>query len=73
MKSIKKELENFSAMPDIGYVQLSVVMAVLGVSRSTVLRACDKGILPKPVKISERLNGWNVKALREYLAEKAGA
>lgn len=73
MKSITKELANFQVMPDSGYIRLPVVMAVLGVSRSTVLRACANGTLPKPIKITERLNAWSVKAIREHLAAKAGA
>lgn len=72
MKSISKELSQFPVMPDTAYIKMPVLMAVLGgVSRSTVLRACEKGYLPKPIKITERLNAWSVKAIREHLAAKA--
>jgi predicted DNA-binding transcriptional regulator AlpA len=72
MKSITQELEKFPVMPDDAYIRLPVLMQLLSVSRSTVLRSCENGTLPKPIKITERLNGWSVRAIREHLAAKAG-
>ena len=64
----------FNSLPDNGVIRLECVMAVLGgVSRSTVLRACDNGTLPKPIKLkgdvtSKRTNLWRVSDIRNYLS-----
>lgn len=63
----------FDSMPDYGVVRLEVVMSVLGVSRSTILRACENGTFPKPIKmhgnenVAKRTNLWKVSEVKSYL------
>ena len=60
-------LRNFNDLPDQAFVRLTVVLMLLGVSRSTVWRLCKSGALPAPKKLGSRIAVWQVKDLREVL------
>ena len=46
----------------------------VGCSRATFLAQVKDGLMPKPVKISERVNGWPSREISEVLAARvAGA
>lgn len=69
--SLSFDLATFAAMPDCAYVRLPVVRALYGVSTATIWRNCSKGLMPSPVKLSERCTAWNVGQIRADLASKA--
>ncbi len=79
MQQLKKELttrlpqalSNFDQMPDSSYIRLPIVRALYGVSTATIWRNCSKGLMPAPVKLSERCTAWNVGLIRADLASKA--
>ncbi len=78
MQQSKKELINnlpqalsgFDQMPASSYIRLPIVRALYGVSTATIWRNCAKGIIPSPVKLSERCTAWNVGLIRADLASK---
>jgi predicted DNA-binding transcriptional regulator AlpA len=57
-------------MPDIGNVRIWVVMALLGISVSSVWRLVSAGKL-KSYKLTPRTTSFNVGELRAMLAAKA--
>lgn len=63
-------LSNFEKMPDIGKVRIWVVMALLGISASSVWRLVSAGKL-KTYKLTPRTTTFNVGELRVLLATKA--
>jgi len=69
--NLPQALSNFDQMPDSSYVRLPVVRALYGVSTATVWRNCSKGLMPSPVKLSERCTAWNVGLIRADLASKS--
>ena len=70
-QNIPLALANFDALPNSAYIRLPVVMALYGISSSTVWRNVKNGSIPSPSKLSERCTAWNVGQVRVALAAKA--
>jgi len=68
--AVKMALSNFDTLPSCGFVRISVVMALLGVSASTVWRLISAGKL-KAYKLTPRTTAFNVGDVRSALAAKA--
>ena len=56
-------------MPSEGFVRLPVVIAVLGIGRTTFRRGTREGKYPKPVKIGSRSTAWRVEDIRATIAK----
>ena len=56
-------------MPSEGFVRLPVVIAVLGIGKTTFRRGIREGRFPKPVKIGPRSSAWRVEDIRATIAE----
>jgi len=70
-RNLPSALSGFDNMPDSAYIRLPIVRALYGVSTATIWRNCSKGLMPAPVKLSERCTAWNVGLIRSDLAAKA--
>ena len=66
--NIPAALENFKAAPDEAFVRQPVVEALFACSSATVWRRIKSGLIPAPVKLSERSTAWRVGDLRAALA-----
>lgn len=72
MKFINQSaLVHFDELPESAFVRLPVVVALLGVSPSTVWRWSRLGRMPPAVKIAGTTM-WSVGALRQWLAAARG-
>lgn len=60
-------LAKFDSLPDAAHVRLPVVLALYACSRATVWRHVKSGLIPAPIKFSERITAWNVGVLRKHL------
>jgi len=60
-------LAKFDSLPDAAHVRLPVVLALYACSRATAWRHVKAGLIPAPVKFSERITAWNVGVLRKHL------
>lgn len=69
--SIPESLANFDHLPDSAYIRLPTIKRLYGVSSATIWRNCAKGLIPSPIKLSERCTCWNVGQVRAALAAKA--
>lgn len=56
----------FDELPDVAHVRLSTVQKLFGCSPATVWRWVQRGLIPKPHKIST-ITVWNVGELRKTL------
>ncbi len=54
-------------------MNLNDVLALLGISKSTLYRLIDSGSCPKPFKLGVRLNAWRVETIETWLMAKGGA
>ena len=63
-----------SHLPAEGLARLSVVLAVVGLSRTTWLEMVRRGEAPKPLRIgpSKTLTAWRVQDIRSWLAAQGG-
>lgn len=68
--AVQTALSNFDVLPSCGFVRISVVMALLGVSASTVWRLVAANTI-KTYKHTPRTTSFNVGELRAVLAAKA--
>ena len=60
----------FDTLPASSFVKRNVVMGLFGfICDEEVDRLEKRGKLPKRVKLGTRVNGWQVGALREALAD----
>ena len=66
-------LRNFNFLPDNSLVRLPTLMALYGLSKSTILREIKRGNLPKPIRLSLRTTAWKVKDIRGNLNSKIDA
>ncbi|MDC0553157.1 AlpA family phage regulatory protein [Methylophilaceae bacterium] len=66
----KEVLQNFEFLPKNSMVRLPTVMALYGLSKSTILREIKKGNLPSPIKLTARTSAWKVDEIRKNLAQK---
>lgn len=53
-------------------MNLNDVLAILGISKSTLYRLIDAGNFPKPFKLGVRLNAWRVETIETWLMTKGG-
>lgn len=67
--NVINSITNFDCLPDIAHVRIAVVMMIFACSRSTVWRHVKSGLIPTPIKVSERITAWNVGAIRKKLME----
>jgi predicted DNA-binding transcriptional regulator AlpA len=65
--AIPDALKNFDSLPNSANVRLPVVKALFGCSDATVWRMVQRGSLPAPRKLSERISAWKVGELRKVL------
>lgn len=72
----------FDALPDSAFVRAAQLVqsperpgvpALLPFSGPTLWRKVKAGTFPKPVKLSDRVTGFQVGAVRAWMAEKATA
>ncbi len=72
----------FDALPDSAFIRESQLVqspkrpdvpVPLPFSAPTLWRKVAAGTFPKPVKLSERVTGWNVGAVRAWMAAQTAA
>ena len=72
----------FDALPDSAFIRESQLVqsykrpgtpAPLPFSAPTLWRKVKAGTFPKPVKLSERVTGWNVGAVRAWMTAQSCA
>lgn len=61
-------LQHFGGLPDEAIVRDKVVAGLFGCSVPTVWRMAKDGRIPKPIRPSLRITGWQVGGLRKVLA-----
>jgi predicted DNA-binding transcriptional regulator AlpA len=66
---MKKEISPI--LPPEGFVRIPVVLAVLGVGKTSFLAGVREGKYPKPVKLAPRISAWRVEDIRAVIARFA--
>jgi predicted DNA-binding transcriptional regulator AlpA len=56
---------------DSGYLRLNEVQALLRISRTTLWRLRQQGVLPAPIRVSPRVQVFDRRKIDEYLGGKA--
>lgn len=54
-------------LPSEGFVRMPQVLAVLGISRTTLYEGVKDGTFPKPKQLTKRTVVWSVRELREFI------
>jgi prophage regulatory protein len=58
-------------MADVAVVSVREVAELLGVNARTVWRMAQRGEIPAPIRLGERIVRWRLSDLREHLDRKA--
>lgn len=61
-----------SLMPD-QFLRLPEVMAVVGVSRTTIYRWVSEGVFVRPCKLSRRVVAWRASELAQWIEARQHA
>ena len=70
-KSIPDALAQFEELPNSAHIRLPVMIALFGVSKSTIWRCVKNGTIPSPRKLTHRTTCWNVGDVRAAIAERS--
>lgn len=54
-------------------MRTSEVMEATGLTRATIYAQMAKGNFPRPIKLTERLNGWRSDVIEEWLTSRETA
>ena len=65
----KASLELFDSLPTNAHLRLPVMLCIYGCSRATLYRNIKKGVVPKPLRLGERISVWRVGCVRESLEQ----
>ncbi len=66
-------LATYGALPVTGFVRLSDLRPIIGLSDSTIWRRVKSQTFPAPLKLSERVTVWRAEAIRAWLDEQGQA
>ena len=58
---------NLANLPSEGFVRLSVVLALIPVSKTQLWRMIKNGDFPQPKKLGPRIPVWDVNDIRDYI------
>jgi predicted DNA-binding transcriptional regulator AlpA len=58
-------------LPPEGFVRIPVVLAVLGIGKTSFLAGVREGTYPPPVKLGPRISAWRVEDIRSIIARFA--
>ena len=61
-----RPIDSGNNLPQIGFIRLDSVLAVIPVSKSTLLKAIQDGLFPKPVKFG-RSSLWRASDLHRFI------
>ncbi len=53
-------------------ISMASLVAMLGLSRSTIYKMIKDGTFPKPIKIGARRIAWRIDAVDKWLTEREG-
>ncbi|HCF7788047.1 helix-turn-helix transcriptional regulator [Klebsiella variicola] len=59
-------------IPQSGYIRRFRLAELLGVSVSTIDRKVRSGLLPRPVKLGEKITAFDAVEINNWLAERRG-
>ena len=59
-------------LPPEGFVRLPVIVAILGIGKTSWWRGIKNGRFPKAIKLGPRTSVWRVEDIRALLAGLAG-
>jgi len=59
-------------IPQSGYIRRFRLAELLGVSVSTIDRKVRNGVLPRPVKLGEKITAFDAVEINNWLAERRG-
>jgi len=58
---------------DITLIRQKQLSGLLGINRATCWRWIKSGVLPRPIRLSERVVGWRLKDVQDFLEARARA
>jgi prophage regulatory protein len=65
----KNPVPRAPALPDVGFVRLPQVLAVLPIGKSTWWAGVKNGKYPAAVKLGPRVSAWRVEDIRGLIAD----
>lgn len=64
-------MANYPTLPETGFVRLSVILALIPVSKSTFWAKVKSGEFPRPYKLGPNITAWRVEDIRSLISSFA--
>lgn len=62
-------MEKQSILPEVGFVRLPTILAVIPISKSSWWEGVKEGRFPSPIKLGPRTTVWRVEDIRVLIEE----
>jgi predicted DNA-binding transcriptional regulator AlpA len=66
---MEEYMKKQSILPEVGFVRLPTVLALIPISKSAWWAGIKEGRFPKPVKLGLRTTAWRVEDIRTLIEE----
>lgn len=62
-------MKNKLTIPEIGFIRLPAILAIIPVSKSTWWAGVKSGKFPRPVKLGKNTTAWKAEDIHALIAE----
>jgi predicted DNA-binding transcriptional regulator AlpA len=62
-------MEKQSILPEVGFVRLRTILAIIPIGKSSWWAGIKDGRFPKPIKLGPRTTVWRVEDIRRVIEE----
>jgi predicted DNA-binding transcriptional regulator AlpA len=62
-------MEKQSILPEVGFVRLRTILAIIPIGKSSWWAGIKDGRFPKPIKLGPRTTVWRVEDIRALIEE----
>ena len=66
---MEEYMKKQSILPEVGFVRLPTVLALIPISKSAWWAGIKEGRFPKPIKLGLRTTAWRVEDIRALIEE----
>ncbi len=66
-------MDKQSILPEVGFVRLATILALIPISRSAWWAGIKEGRFPKPIKLGPRTTAWRVQDIRDLIEQAVQA
>jgi prophage regulatory protein len=67
MTNRNTELQQFNDLPDVALIRMPTLKALFACSQNTIYERIKNGLIPQPIRLSQRCVAWRAGDIRKAL------